>query len=113
MSPSEKSAKPSPENWPVKLYELLSRVPRKASARWRRMSAPAFRLCLPCDQVMPSYHWKVLTVQNHGCSSERLLNIVLLSDSPSTNPAPLPSLGANGTPALAAIGLPEFCPRWR
>src|SRR3954466_10399910 len=113
MFPSRKSAKPSPENWPLNVYELLSRVPRKASARLRRTSAPAFKLCLPRDHVIPSYHWKLLTVKNHGCCSESPVNNVLLKDRPSGNPALLPSFGANGTPAFAAIGLPEFCPRCR
>jgi hypothetical protein len=33
MLPSRKSLKPSPENWPEKVYELFWRVPRYASAR--------------------------------------------------------------------------------
>ena len=42
-----------------------------------------------------------------------LVKEVLPRLNPSTKPAPLPLVGAKGTPAVDAIGLPEFWPRWR
>ena len=109
MSPSRKSAKPSPENWPLNCTVVEAGAEKSVGAMAAdvRSGLDVVLAPGPGDSVVP--------LESIDRQKPRLLfretgDYRVASPKLSTKPAPLPALEQMARPLVAAIGLPEFCP---